>query len=212
MTSILNIILALIFVGNNTSELNIDEILYSKLKDCSRIEYSIISPKNINLSSCIITDESNIRVEGNRAYLPIRENNKNTILTLNLKVFKNVLVCNRELKRNEELSRGDFSVLEKEVSNLRFDPITLESVIEQYRTRVSISENQILQNTMIEKIPDVKIGDRINAIFTNNSVNISFSVTSRSEGIAGEIVRVKRDDKKIFKAKVINNTTVKIIE
>jgi flagella basal body P-ring formation protein FlgA len=65
---------------------------------------------------------------------------------------------------------------------------------------------------MIEKIPDVKIGDRINAIFTNNSVNISFSVTSRSEGIAGEIVRVKRDDKKIFKAKVINNTTVKIIE
>ncbi|MCB0750555.1 MAG: flagella basal body P-ring formation protein FlgA, partial [Ignavibacteriae bacterium] len=41
---------------------------------------------------------------------------------------------------------------------------------------------------------------------------ISFAVTARTEGVAGEQIVVKNDDKKIFKAKIINNTTVKIIE
>jgi len=65
---------------------------------------------------------------------------------------------------------------------------------------------------MIEQIPDVEIGDRVEAIFNNKSVNISFNVTARSEGISGGVIKVKRDDKKIFKARVINNSTVKIIE
>ena len=65
---------------------------------------------------------------------------------------------------------------------------------------------------MIEKIPDIKVGDRIEAYFINNSVAISFDATSRSEGSVGSIIKIKSDDQRIFKAKVLNNSTVKIIE
>ncbi len=53
---------------------------------------------------------------------------------------------------------------------------------------------------------------RIEAFYTNNSVAISFAATSRSEGSVGNIIKIKSDDQRIFKAKVLNNTTVKIIE
>ncbi len=65
---------------------------------------------------------------------------------------------------------------------------------------------------MIENIPDIRVGDRVIAIYNNNSVNITFAVTARTSGEAGRIIKVKRDDKKLFKALVVNNTTVKIIE
>ena len=65
---------------------------------------------------------------------------------------------------------------------------------------------------MIEKIPDVKRGTRVNAIFQKGIVNISFTGTARTEGKIGDIIKVKRDDNKIFKAKIINPKQVRIIE
>ncbi len=217
MTAIINILFSLLLLGNNSSSMNIEKILHSQLKGYNKIEYSIISPKDINLSSLQFDDKRSIRIEGSRAYLPVvvngkSNNKKNTVLTLNLKLYKDVLVCNRNLKRKEELSPHDFSIVEKEISNLRFKPTSKDASIELYRMRTNAKENTVLQKTMIEKIPDVKVGDRVEAVFINNSVNINFYVCSRSEGLVGDIIRVKRDDNKLFKAKVINNTTVKIIE
>jgi flagella basal body P-ring formation protein FlgA len=217
ITNILTILFSFLLVGNDNQELNIDNYLNKHLSDFNRIEYTIVSPKNINLSSCVIDDSRNVKVTGNFAYVPVRElkNNgsfKNALITLKLKLFKNVLVSNRTIVKKEYLNINDFEIVEKEVSTLRFAPVDVSSPIDYYRSRLKISENSILQKSMLEKIPDVQIGDRIEAMFINNSVSISFAVTARSEGVVGDLIKIKRDDKKIFKAKIINNSTVKIIE
>jgi flagella basal body P-ring formation protein FlgA len=217
ITNILIILLSFLLVGNDDQEFNIDNYLNKHLSDFNRIEYTIVSPKNINLSSCVIDDSRNVKVTGNFAYVPVRQLNnngsfKNALITLKLKLFKNVLVSNRTIVKKEYLNINDFEIVEKEVSTLRFAPVDVSSPIDYYRSKLKISENSILQKSMLEKIPDIQIGDRIEAMFINNSVSISFAVTARSEGVIGDLIKIKRDDKKIFKAKIINNSTVKIIE
>ncbi len=215
--TILNILFSFLLIGNNNEELNINDYLSKHISGYKSIEYTIVSPKNIVLSTCIIDDSRNIKVTGNFAYLPIKQLNKNgtfknTIITLRLKLFKNVLVANRKIVKKEFLNTHDFKIVEKEVSKLRFSPVDVSVPLDYYRSKLKISKNSILQVSMLEKIPDIQTGDRIEAVFINNSVNISFVVTARSEGVVGDLIKIKRDDRKIFKAKIINNKTVKIIE
>lgn len=202
--------------GESQSDINIQAYLSKHLGDYNKIEYKIISPKKIKLSSCEFDDSRSFKTDGSYAYVPIQLSKngvtKNSLLTLKLKLFKNVLVSNRTIRKKENLNLNDFQMIEKEVSELRFEPIDVNNTVNQFRSKFKISKNSILQQSMIEKIPDVRVGDRVEAMFVNNSVNIRFSVTARSEGIVGDIIRIKRDDNKIFKSKIINNTTVKIIE
>ena len=65
---------------------------------------------------------------------------------------------------------------------------------------------------MIEQIPDIKVGDNIEALYINKSVSINFPVTARTEGVTGDLIRVKNRENHIFKARILNNSTVKIIE
>jgi len=187
------------------------------LKEYNRIEYSIISPQNLDLSKCQFDYSRKIKIDGNYAYLPVlltekNNNSNNSLITLKLKLFQYVLQSNRPIEKKENLNKNSFTIVEKEVSGLRFEPIDVSADLQNSRAKFRIKENAILQKSMIENIPDVKVGDRVAALFTNNSVNISFPVTARSSGESGSIIKVKRDDKKIFKALVMNNTTVKIIE
>lgn len=210
-------ILSLLIITNTSKELDLDAVLKKELSNYSRIEYIVVSPKNIDLLNCQIDDSRNTKLSGKFAYLPIKEFNEsglssNKLITLKLKLFKNVFVANRDLSKREYINKNDFKVIEKEVTSLRSDPVNILASISEYRTRLRISENSVLVESMLEKIPDINIGDRVEAMFINNSVNISFTVTARSEGIVGEIIKIKNADKKIFKAKIINNSSVKIIE
>jgi flagella basal body P-ring formation protein FlgA len=214
--TILNILLSLFSVNNNIEE-NIDNCLYEYFPECTRIEYTIVSPQNIDLSQFQLDNNRELKLQGSYAYLPVKEFNsngisKNTIITLKLNVFKKVLVANRDIKKKQYLNLQDFHYDEKEILSLRYPPADILLPVDDYRSRRNIKENSVLQISMLEKIPDIEVGDRVEAVFNNSSVNISFNVTARSEGVAGSIIKVKRDDRKIFKAQVINNSTVKIIE
>lgn len=217
MIYLLNILFALMFIGKGNNSLDIKKLLIEKLPDYNKFEYNILSPKHPELSNYSIDNSRKIVINEGFAYIPVinKINGKvkrNEILTIKLKLFKNVLVSTRQIRRNESLSEYDFVIEEKEVSHLRFSPTDISTSIKYLRAKRDISENVILSNHMVEQIPDIKKGDRVDAIFMNKTVNISFPVTARTEGLAGEIIRVKRDDRKIFRATVLNNTTVKIIE
>ncbi len=217
MIAIVKILFSLLLITNSNQKLAINDYLKIQLSEYQKIEYTIVSPRGVDLSMISVDNSREFKVNGSFAYLPIKQKSNNgssinSLLTLRLKLYKNVLVANRSLRKNEILNKSDFSLKSKEVSSLRFSPISSFDMLENYRCRLKISEKSILQNGMIEKIPDIEIGDRVEALFINNSVTIGFSATSRSEGYVGNIIKVKSDDQKIYKAKVINNTTVKIIE
>ena len=217
MFAFIKILLSFMIIVSNNQQTIIGDYLTRQLTDFEKIEHIVLSPKNIEQSLISIDEERDFKINGNYGYIPVKEKNRdgsyrNTLITVKLKLFKKVLVANRSLRKKENISNGDFTVKYKEVSTLRFEPIGEFENLGYYRCKFNISDNTILQGSMIEKIPDIKIGDRIEAFFTNNSVAISFDATSRSEGSIGNIIKIKSDDQRIFKAKVLNNSTVKIIE
>ena len=216
VTTLFNILFSLVLVSSNI-KIDITDYLQRQLSDYNKIEYEIISPKKINLGKCTIDNSRNLKVEGSYAYLPVKfsgneENSKNSLITLKLKLYKNVLQNNRTIDKRENLDQNYFNIVEKEVTSLRFEPVDISASLANYRAKFRIAENSILQKSMIENIPDIRVGDRITAIYNNNSVNVTFAVTARTSGEVGKIIKVKRDDKKLFKALVVNNTIVKIIE
>lgn len=213
---LINILFSLILVGSN-EKIDIANYLQEGLPGYNRIEYSIISPKKVNFGKCTIDSSRDLKVEGSYAYLPVKffgnaQNSKNSLITLKLKLYKNVLQNNKTIDKRENLDPNYFNIVEKEVTSLRFQPVDVSAALINYRAKFRIAENSILQKSMIENIPDIRVGDRVTAVFNNNSVSVTFAVTARTSGEAGKIIKVKRDDKKLFKALVVNNTTVKIIE
>ena len=65
---------------------------------------------------------------------------------------------------------------------------------------------------MVEKGKTVFAGNKVTAVYQNGVVQVTFPAIVRISGRVGEIIRVKRNDGIIFKAKVINNKEVEIVE
>jgi len=213
---LLHILFTALVIGNNYNS-NISQYLNEQLPDFKKVNFSIVSPKSVKLDLCVIDKTRKFKVNGSYAYLPVEMNtneneNRKLLLTLKLEIYKDVLVASRPIKKNENININDFRIVEKEISALRFAPVEVSNKIDLYRAKFKISANSILQNSMVERIPDIMVGDRVEAFFNNNSVNISFSASARSEGIVGDIIKIKRDDKRIFKARIVNYNIVKIIE
>lgn len=215
MKLILNILFILLF-GGEPQSLDIDSLLKVNMKEYSRIEYTIVSPKNISVKNIKFDTSREVKIQGKYAYIPIetnfKQNKVNSVLTLRIKKYAEVLLSNRKFLREESLDRNGFIIVEKDISDLRFEPFSPSANMELYRAKFGIAENTILQKSMVEKNPDINIDDRVEAIYINNSVNIKFAAVARSKGCIGDVIKVKNDDKKIFRARVINNSTVKIIE
>ncbi|MBK8945042.1 MAG: flagellar basal body P-ring formation protein FlgA [Ignavibacteriae bacterium] len=206
------ILLTTILFFNNADV--IEKYLKKHLTNVKKYEYKI---PNHTMDEIIPDESREFRLEKNYAYIPVNIFNgkgekKQGIVTIKIKLFQDVLVTSRYINKNEELSLNDFKIEEKEVSTLRAEPILDFKNINKYRARINISSESIIEKNMIEIIPDIKSGDNVNAIYNKGIIQISFNATARSEGIIGEIIKIKTDDKKIFKAEILNNNTVKIIE
>ncbi len=216
MKILINILLSVtIIFGANRNTNNINLILKNNLNNIKHFEYKIVSPKNIDISKITIDNTRNVKIEKGYAYLPVlfpyKRSTKNGIITLKLKLYKDVAVAIDNLRRGEKLSNSDFKIEEKEITSLRGIPVNINKIA-QVRLKRNIKQGTILLENMLETIPDVKRGYRVNAIFQKGIVNVSFNATARTEGKIGDIIKVKRDDNKIFKAQIISSKQVRIIE
>jgi len=201
----------LLFSGSNDT---IENYLKKHLSNYKKYEYVITKRSNDKI---ILDNEREFKLEKNYAYVPVNfitENGatKQGIITLKVKLFQDVLVSSRNISKDEELNLGDFIVEEKEITSLRTEPILDFKNINKFRARINISSESVIGKNMIEVIPDIKIGDNINAVYNKGIIHISFNAVARSEGMVGDIIKIKTDDKKIFKAEILNFNTVKIVE
>ena len=78
--------------------------------------------------------------------------------------------------------------------------------------KVSIAEGTLLEKWMIKESPAIGQAEVVNAFAQFGSVKVEFKVKAREEGKPGDIIRVVRDDKRMFSAEVIDSSTVKILE
>lgn len=217
MLSVINILLIFLFGLNNNSDTIISKYLSEKLVNYTKFNYEIVSPKSIDLNKINIDRSRKFKLNKNYGYLPVNIKSVNgkinkSLITVKLKLFDKVFVAKRKILTNEFLDKSDFTLMEKEVSSLNDHPFSKLNLINHFKARTIIYPESVLENRMIKIIPDIEIGDRVNALYSKGIVNVSFSAVSRSRGVVDDVIKIKRDDNKIFKARVLNNNTVKIIE
>jgi len=215
MILIIKILFGLILLQGNNSV--IENYLKQHLKDYKKFEYKIASEREITDRKFIFDETRKFKIDRNYAYIPVNyilENGIKSrgIITIKVKLYRDVFVTTRRIYKDEDLSAADFNVEEKEVSALRVDPISSIKNINKFRAKFNLSPKTVIGTNMVEVIPDVKIGDHVHAIYSKGIVNISFDAVARSNGIIGNIIKIKNEEKKIFRAKVISYNTVKIVE
>ncbi len=219
MKKLLVILLLSAFGFANASSL--DSYLKKELSMYKSFTYKILAlPANIKSISdkrLIIDSERRFRINKGFAYVPVKirlVNNRTSraFITVKLKLFADVYVCNRNIKKDESVSSADFSIVQKEVSGLNKTIVNVSKNISDCRAEHTITKGSILDESMLSKIPIVFRGDNLHAYSVFGSVVVNFSVVAKKDGGKGDIIRVVRSGNKLFKAKIIDNKNVKIVE
>lgn len=219
MIALLISILFLANGGERNTEL--DSYLKAELSEYKKYEYEVVSlpsyVNTINDSRISISNDRDFRINYGYAYVPVDievspNNISQSVITIKVNLFDQVLVANRRIRRGEIVSPADFSVQEEDITHLKNKAVKDLLTIENQQAAINISEGAILQENMVESQPDIKAGDKVFAYSSLGSVIVSFPVSVRENGRIGEKIRVARDDGLIFKALVVGTNKVKIVE
>jgi len=211
---ILSILLFFSITGNNL-ESNVANYLNLHLTNYKNFEYKILNmPKDY--SAIKIIDNKTFKLKGNLVYIPVHITTKgraiNTYISVKVKLFKEVLVSKKTIRRKENLSKNNFKTVIKDVAQLYGKPISDLASINKYRSKVNIIKGEILTRKKIEKIPLIKIGDKIKASVIKENVLIQTDAISLQEGSIGDMIIVEIAGNKKIKAKVHDSKNVIISE
>ncbi len=201
------------FVGLNDTSV-IDDYLRRSLIDFHSYEYEIVTDVKSNFA---IDEERKFSLRNGYMHVPVlllvnKNHEKKSSITLKVKLFKKVLVANKDIQAGDEITLNDFNQEIREITNTRSKVVTDYSSLENKKAKRRLDKGDLLHERMLSEIPLISRGDIINAFLEYGSVVISFKASSRGVGSKGDKIRVERDDKRIFIAKVIDKNNVKIIE
>jgi flagella basal body P-ring formation protein FlgA len=215
MLNTIILILILIFPPDNSIRKSIDAYLDKRLSQYDKYEYEIIKAPE-NSEGLKIIEENQLNIKSNIIYLPVSFNNDGrnirSYITLRLKLFSNVLVTSKSIERKKSLSKADFQTMKVDVTQVKGNIFTQFDRLSEYRAKVNINAGTILIDELIESTPVVYAGEKVTASSICRNVLVSTEVLSKQDGVMGEIITVVTPDKKQFKAKVIDQQNVLIIE
>lgn len=214
MFSVLLILLSVFAHTGNTLKSQLDEYLKKNLTAYKDFKYEIVQmPQKFIHAEILKTNDFNIN--GNMAYIPVEvtmPGNRvaKSIISIRLKLFKNVLVAVKQINYKERLVQSDFNIEKKDITQIRGNAVDSLKNIESFRSKITIKPGDVLVMQAIETIPVINAGDKVKASLISGSVYISTEATARQEGRPGDIIQIVTKDKKIFKAKVIDSQNVLI--
>jgi flagella basal body P-ring formation protein FlgA len=81
-----------------------------------------------------------------------------------------------------------------------------------YVAKRTIRENQILSFEKLKRTTDIQRNDEVTAIIKDGGLQLQFRAKAMQDGNTGDIIRIKKDYKKSFKARILSNTTVEVVE
>jgi flagella basal body P-ring formation protein FlgA len=166
--------------------------------------------------SAILSSSKSISVNNNIALVPVLINKRGTItekyISVRIKLFKDVYKCVREVDRNSQLKQSDCMIETVDIALFKKKPVEISAPISELMSRANLRPGEILFYEDLLKVPVVKNGDRITANYNLNGVTVSFEAVARQNGAEGDCIFIMVPDKKQFKAKVINNSTVEVME
>lgn len=188
----------------------VQNYLAAKLKDYDKIEFTILN--NSNLNNYKIDPSRELKIKNGTAYLPVklidRNKSTNSILTLQLKLYKQVPVAVREIGRKEAIEPDSYSLQSVDVTNLRNIGTVLS--FNSFRAKINIKAGQTITEDLIEEIPLIQSGSRVTAEYIQGSVIISTEAIARQDGKANETIDILTSSNELLKAKVIDSHKVLI--
>jgi len=210
MISWLIVILFFFSALKNDFNQKLDNYLYQKLTGFEKWNYEVVSQDKRLIERSVKIEIDNKR-EFKRVdcygYIPVKVYEMNdacvsSFVTIRLNLFQSVLYSMKNIKNNSTLSAEDFEVEQKDVTNFKGIPFSKNKDLSLYRAKLNIRKGVVLLENMIEKIPVIKAGDEINAVFNDGNVSISFSAKAREDGSIGDKIKIETKDRKLFTAKV----------
>lgn len=196
----------------------IEKFLAKKLTGYEKIDFEIASKPFTQKGETIVIDTAKeIKISGGSAYIPFilmngPQKTSRSFVSLNLSLYKKVLVSKRLIAAGSELKAVDFELKTQDVARLRGVPVCETSALTGLRARLIIKEGEALITEKLQSMPVVKKGDNVTAFSVRGNVEISMDASARQDGCSGEVIRILTSDKKLFRARVIDQFSVNIIE
>jgi flagella basal body P-ring formation protein FlgA len=216
MFGLISILIGLVFGQGQNFNVLLKKYLDEKLNSYAKYEYQIIqAPKNY--SRIEISDDRKPRLDKNYFYLPVKiYDHKNlasiSLLTIRVKLYKNVFFASREIRRNENLLPNMFEVKMADVSLYGDNVINVTENLSNYRSKVLVKTGSILSEEMIERIPAVNRGDKIILHTGGLGVDVSIDVIARQDGSVGDVISVYSNGNKLYKGKIVDKSNLTLVE
>ena len=208
------LLVILIFISASAQNFNseVEKYLNQKLNGYDKIEYSIIN--DLKQNNYTIDFSRELKVKGNIAYLPVKvfERNKwsNSILTLQMNLYKLVPVASREINRKENIDEKSYTLQSVDVSTIKSRIVNLSELQKSLRAKTLIKQGEIITQDLIEEIPAIQSGSKVIAECIKGSVVISTEAIARQDGKMNEVINILTSSNELLKAKVINSQKVLI--
>ena len=146
----------LLFTSPSSEKLDsqIQKYLNLKLKNYESFEFEVMNyPENI--SQLKIRESEKFVLSGPVGYIPVaavrNDNSKyNSILSVRIKRYRQVLVAVNPIKNKTELVPSDFEYKSLDITSLRGEPITNISAISSLRTKSFIKIGTVLTKEKTE--------------------------------------------------------------
>ncbi|MCK5127155.1 MAG: flagellar basal body P-ring formation protein FlgA [candidate division Zixibacteria bacterium] len=131
--------------------------------------------------------------------------------SINVRVFKDLLVPVRRIKRHELLFDDMFELKRFDVTSLSERMLANYDELSACRSRQNLSPDRYIPTTRIEKIPEVDNGTQVSIIGKSDIFEIKVRGIALQQGYVGELIKVKNiDSKKILTGRIIAPGVVEV--
>ncbi len=96
-------------------------------------------------------------------------------------------------------------------TNIVSQPI-LKDDLNRYSAKRAIKKNRIITTLDIKQSLDIMKNQKVNAIISDEELKITFQAKALQSGFIGDIIKIKRGKKKVFKAKIVSKNRVEVID
>ena len=210
------ILLTFLSKPNENLKKTVEDYLKDNLKQYDKYEYTIVKVPDFD-GKYEIRNETQINLSNSFAYIPVKiirpnSNVIQTYITVRLKLFKTVCIAKNLIDPGQPLTERDAELKLVNVTDLRGTPIQSIDELKGWRSKVKLSPGSVLLKELLDEIPVINKGDQITASAIAGSVRISTDAEAKQDGVIGDVIYIVTKDKKQFKAKIIDQNNVIIVE
>ncbi|MEI7812259.1 MAG: flagellar basal body P-ring formation chaperone FlgA [Ignavibacteria bacterium] len=223
MSQILSIGFCLFFVsgvvkGTVPLRMEVEKYLEGQLVGYEKVDFEIVSAPKIQLNENINIDyDRQFKLTGNMAYVPVKISlpgglSTQALVSVRVKLYKTVLIAKINIRTGGLLRDYNFQLKQADISQLRGNVVNDTSMLMGSKARFGINEGDILTKEAIQPLPLIKSGMRVTAFYSTGNVTVTMGASARQDGYQGDLIRILTQDKKLFRAKIIDINSVIIEE